>query len=54
MFVEGMITEETALAYASRKTIVARGIDTFKAAKGEKTTDIDELLMDEDYEIQLK
>jgi len=54
LFVEGMITEETALAYASRKTIVARGIDTLKAAKGEKTTDIDELLMDEDYETQLK
>ena len=54
LFVEGMITEETALAYASRKTIVARGIDTLKAAKGEKTTDIDELIMDEDYETQLK
>ena len=54
LLVKGMITEETALAYASRKTIVARGIDTLKAAKGEKTTDIDELLMDEDYEAQLK
>ncbi|MCH7623179.1 MAG: PilT/PilU family type 4a pilus ATPase, partial [Nitrospinae bacterium] len=50
LLMQGMITEETALAYASRKTIVARGIDTLKAAKGEKTTDIDELLMDEDYE----
>lgn len=54
LLMKGMITEETALAYASRKTIVARGIDTLKAAKGEKTTDIDELLMDEDYETQLK
>ncbi|MCH8312738.1 MAG: PilT/PilU family type 4a pilus ATPase [Nitrospinae bacterium] len=54
LLMQGMITEETALAYASRKTIVARGIDTLKAAKGEKTTDIDELLMDEDYEAQLK
>lgn len=54
LLMQGMITEETALAYASRKTIVARGIDTLKAAKGEKTTDIDELLMDEDYETQLK
>jgi twitching motility protein PilT len=50
---EGKITEETAMAYASRKTIVARGIDTLKASKGEKTTDIDELAMDEDYDIQL-
>ncbi len=51
---QGLITEETALAYASRKTAVARGIDTLKAAKGEKTTDIDELIMDEDYETQVK
>lgn len=51
---EGLITEETALAYASRRTVVARGIDTLKASKGEKTTDINELIMDEDYETQLK
>jgi len=51
---EGQITEETALAYASRKTVVARGIDTLKAAKGEKTTNIDELAMDEEYETELK
>ena len=51
---EGQITEETALAYASRRTVVARGIDTLKATKGEKTTDIDELAMDEEYETELK
>jgi twitching motility protein PilT len=51
---EGLITDETALAYASRKTVVARGIDTMKAAKGEKTSDIDELAMDEEYETELK
>ena len=51
---EGQITEETALAYASRRTVVARGIDTMKATKGEKTTDIDELAMDEEYETELK
>ncbi len=51
---EGQITEETALAYASRRTVVARGIDTLKASKGEKTSDINELIMDEDYETQLK
>jgi len=54
LFTEGMITEETALAYASRRSVVARGIDTIKATKGEKTTDIDELAMDEEYETQLK
>ncbi|PIQ96928.1 MAG: twitching motility protein [Nitrospinae bacterium CG11_big_fil_rev_8_21_14_0_20_56_8] len=46
---EGKITEETALAYASRKAIVGRGLDTIKAARGEKTTDIDQLVMDEEY-----
>ncbi|GJL78766.1 MAG: twitching motility protein PilT [Nitrospinaceae bacterium] len=54
LFKEGQITEETAMAYASRKSVVARGIDAFRASKGEKTTDIDELAMDEDYETQLK
>lgn len=54
LLVEGQITEETALAYASRRSAVARGIDTLKASKGEKTTDIDELIMDEDYETQVK
>jgi twitching motility protein PilT len=54
LFAQGLVTEETALAYASRKTVVARGIDTLKAAKGEKTTDINELAMDEEYETELK
>jgi len=54
LFVDGMITEDTALAYASRRSVVARGIDTIKATKGEKTTDIDELIMDEEYETQVK
>jgi twitching motility protein PilT len=48
----GKITEETAMAYASRKTTVARGIDTLKASKGEKTTDIESLAMDEEYDTQ--
>ncbi len=46
---EGLITEDTAYAYASRKAIVSRNIDQIKAAKGEKTTDIDDLSMDVDY-----
>ena len=54
LFKEGKITEDTAMAYASRKTVVARGIDTYKASMGEKTTDIDVLAMDEEYETQLK
>jgi twitching motility protein PilT len=33
---------------------VGRGIDTLKSAKGEKTTDIDELNMDDEYGAQVK
>jgi twitching motility protein PilT len=46
---EGLISEQTAKAYATRKAIVARGIDNVKASKGEKTTDIEGLSMDEEY-----
>ncbi|OIP35283.1 MAG: twitching motility protein [Deltaproteobacteria bacterium CG2_30_43_15] len=45
----GLITEETAMAYASKKAIVGRGIDMIKSEKGEKTTDIEGLDIDEDY-----
>ena len=53
LYQEGLITEETALAYASRKAVVGRGIDTLKSAKGEKTADIDELNMDDEYEAKV-
>lgn len=49
LYEKGLITEETALAYASRKGIVGRGIDSVKSAKGEATTDIEELSMDSQY-----
>jgi twitching motility protein PilT len=48
-FREGQITEETALSYASRKSVVARGLDQYKASKGEKTSDIESLTMDAEY-----
>ena len=44
------ITEETAMAYASRRAVVGRSIDNVKAERGESTTDIDELSMDQAYE----
>ena len=49
LYERALITEETALAYSSRKGIVGRGIDSVKSAKGEATTDIDELEMDSKY-----
>ncbi len=48
-FKNGIITEETALAYASHKAAVGRSIDAIKAAKGEKTTSIEGLDMDASY-----
>ncbi|MBW2028269.1 MAG: PilT/PilU family type 4a pilus ATPase [Deltaproteobacteria bacterium] len=43
------ITEETAMSYASRKAVVGRGIDAIKASRGEKTTSIEGLTMDQQY-----
>ncbi|MBF0464878.1 MAG: PilT/PilU family type 4a pilus ATPase [Nitrospirae bacterium] len=49
LFRVGLITEETAMAYASRKALVGRGIDTVKSTRGEKTTDIENLSLDREY-----
>jgi hypothetical protein len=37
------------MSYASRRSVVARGLDTIKATKGEKTSDIEGLSLDADY-----
>ena len=49
LYQKGHITEETALSYASRKAIVGRAIDAVKSARGEKTTSIEDLSIDQDY-----
>jgi len=49
LYEQSLITQETALAYASRKGIVGRSIDSLKAARGEATTDIDNLEIDRSY-----
>jgi twitching motility protein PilT len=49
VFEKGMITAETALAYASQKAVVNRGIDKVKSARGESTTDIKDLELDRAY-----
>jgi twitching motility protein PilT len=49
LFKEGLITEDTAKAYASNKSVVGRGIDSVKSARGEKTTDLGKLQVDSDY-----
>ena len=45
----GLITEETALGYSSHRAAVGREIDSIKAAKGEKTTSIEGLEVDQEY-----
>lgn len=49
LYKEGLITEETAMSYASRKATVGRAIDAIKASRGEKTTSIEDLALDREY-----
>jgi twitching motility protein PilT len=49
LFEKGLITEETAKAYASNRSNVGRGIDAVKNARGEKTTDLGKLEVDRSY-----
>lgn len=46
---EGLITEETAVAYSVRKAVVQRGVDTIKQKRGERTSDVQGLRVDYDY-----
>lgn len=49
LYEEGQITQETAMAYASQRGIVGRGIDSIKSSRGETTTDIEKLEIDRTY-----
>jgi twitching motility protein PilT len=49
LYEKGQITEETSMAYASQKGVVGRGIDAVKSARGEATTDIEDLEVDKQY-----
>ncbi len=51
---KGLISEETAIAYASSRSVVFRGIDRIKNARGEKTTDLEGLEVDLNYERRMK
>jgi twitching motility protein PilT len=50
LFEHGLITEETAIIFSSHRSEIKRGLDTIKSARGEKTTDIDTLSMEEEEE----
>ncbi|OGP62462.1 MAG: twitching motility protein [Deltaproteobacteria bacterium RBG_13_49_15] len=49
LYEAGLVTEETALAYSSRRGVVGRGIDSVKSSRGEATTDIQKLELDKNY-----
>ncbi len=49
LYNKGIITEETAISYSSRKGVVGRGIDAIKSSRGERTTDIEKLEIDRGY-----
>ncbi len=49
LYQKELITEETARGYATNKGVVGRGIDSVKSSKGEKTTELGKLSLDQDY-----
>ncbi len=50
LFEQGLIDEETSLAYATSRSRVRHGIDQIKSQRGEKTSDIDGLSIDRDWD----
>jgi twitching motility protein PilT len=54
LYKRGDVTEKTALDYASKRAEVKRGIDQIKAFRGEKTTDIEGLEIDDTYRERIR
>lgn len=44
----GLITEETAITFSSHRSEIKRGLDTVKSSRGQRTSDIDELEMEQE------
>lgn len=49
LYDKGLITEDTAKAYASNRSNIGRGIDSIKSARGERTSDLGSLEVDRSY-----
>ncbi|MFZ5563199.1 MAG: type IV pilus twitching motility protein PilT, partial [Thermodesulfobacteriota bacterium] len=49
LYAEGLVTEDVAKGYASRRGVVGRGIDQVKSSRGEATTEIEHLEIDRKY-----
>jgi twitching motility protein PilT len=52
LFEKGLVTEEVALQYCSQRNVMGRGLDQLKAAKGETTTSITGLAMEEETSVK--
>ncbi|MCI5222850.1 MAG: PilT/PilU family type 4a pilus ATPase [Candidatus Electrothrix sp. AR4] len=50
LFQEGLISEESAMTYCTNRSAIKRGMDTVKAERGESTTTISGLSMDQKEE----
>ena len=48
LFETGLISEESAVLYASHRSEIKRGLDTIKSARGERTSTIDGLRMEQE------
>lgn len=48
-FHQELVSEETAMLFASKRAVVQRGLDQIKSRRGEKTTDIEGLGLDQEY-----
>lgn len=49
LFSQGIISENTAIAYSTNRAVVNRGLDIVKKTRGEQTTTIDSLEVDRSY-----
>jgi twitching motility protein PilT len=49
LYEKGLVSEETAMAYATNRAEVGRGLDMVKSQRGEATTDIEGLQVDDSY-----
>jgi twitching motility protein PilT len=50
LFETGLITEQSAMLYSSHRSEIKRGMDTIKSARGESTSSIDNLRMEQEEE----
>ncbi len=49
LYGQGLVQEETAMAYSSHKAVMGRSIDALKSSRGEATSDIKSLSIDYQY-----